>query len=240
MSSAPPLSVILVHDRGSDRLDATLASLRAQRGVETERLGASLNAAAAADFAARSADIAVPPDAAPAPDRISAINRALRAATGEWVLVVTSGDRLVGDLVLSECLNWMRKTEAGIVVAEVACDDGRIVKMAAAANPIAGPFLPESGTFYRRTLFAENGDFDAACGPAAAYEFHLRLWKSRIRFKPIPLRAVATDRLPGDEAPRWAACRAERLARRRYFSFGRAWRWDLAALLGCLRPGRRR
>ncbi len=240
MSSAPPLSVILVHDRGSDRLDATLASLRAQRGIETERLGAPLNPAAAADLAARTDALSVPPDAAPAPDRTSAVNRALRAATGEWVLVLTSGDRLVGDLVLSECLNWMRKTEAGIVVAEVACDDGRIVKMAAAANPIAGPFLPESGTFYRRTLFAENGDFDAACGPAAAYEFHLRLWKSRIRFKPIPLRAVATDRLPGDEAPRWAACRAERLARRRYFSFGRAWRWDLAALLGCLRPGRRR
>ncbi len=240
MSSAPPLSVILVHERGSDRLDTTLASLLAQRGVATECLGAPLNAAAAADLAARSDALSVPPGAAPVPDRAAAINQALAAATGEWALVLTSGDRLVGDLVLSECLNWMRKTEAGIVVAEVACDDGRIVKMAAAANPIAGPFLPESGTFYRRTLFAENGDFDAACGPAAAYEFHLRLWKSRIRFKPIPLRAVATDRLPGDEAPRWAACRAERLARRRYFSFGRAWRWDLAAFLGCLRPGRRR
>ncbi len=240
MSSAPPLSVILVHEGGSDRLDATLGSLLAQRGVATERIGAPLGPAAAADLAARTDRIACPAGNQPDPDRTAAINQALRAATGEWVLVLTSGDRLVGELVLSECLNWMRKTEAGIVVAEVACDDGRIVRMASAANPIAGPFLPESGTFYRRTLFAENGDFDATCGSAAAYEFHLRLWKSRIRFKPIPLRAIATDRLPGDAASRWAACRAERLARRRYFSFGRAWRWDTAAFLGCLRPGRRR
>lgn len=161
----------------------------------------------------------------------AAVNRAVAAATGEWVLVLTARERLVGDMVLSECLNWMRKTEAGVVAGEAACDDGRILKLAARPNPIAGEFLPEPATFYRRSLFVENGGFDPGLPLAAAYEFHLRLWKSRIRFKPIPLRVVASARPPAGATAVWAAWREERRVRHGYFSAARCLWWDARALL---------
>jgi hypothetical protein len=142
------------------------------------------------------------------------------------VLFLGANDRLVDDMVLSEALNWMRKTEAGVVVGETARDDGRILKLRGHVNAAAQNFLPRAGAFYRRTLFEENGNFDATLMTTADYELNVRLWKNRVRFKPIPLRIAASEVRALPKRPRWQRCREEIRTRHQYFSVARCAWWD--------------
>lgn len=236
MSRAPSLSVIVINPRRDAHLPACLDGLRAQRSVALEILLADLGGGDAPPDRLERHRAAVDHLVAGAASTAEAANRALGPARGEWVVFLRPEDRLVGDLVLSECLNWMRKTEAGVVAGEVACNDGRILKLRSQPDALAGEFLPDSGTFYRRTLFDENDRFDPTLLHMARYDLHLRLWKGRVRFKPIPLRVVATE---GRGLPPWPACREELRVRHRYFGPARSFAADLRTVLrfALRRPG---
>lgn len=219
MSRAPLLTVIVVVRYVAARLTAAIASVREQRFVQPEVLVVDPTGRASVSEGARTFGQAGQPVEA-------ALNDAVAAASGEWILFLGADDRLVGDMVLSETLNWMRKTEAGVVAGESATDSGRLHQLRSRVNPIARDFTTPSATFYRRSLFAENGAFDPTLGAAAGYDFNLRLWKNRVRFKPIPLRIAACGR----DAPRGTAA-AEIRARHRYFAAWRCLFWDALSLL---------
>jgi glycosyltransferase involved in cell wall biosynthesis len=230
MSSAPPLSVIVLNHDGAAHLPACLESIWSQRQVAPELVvvdGGSTDASRHWLEAHRERITRL--EFLPEFSRPALVNAGVAAATGEWVLFLRPQDRLVGDLILSECLNWMRKTEAGVVAGETACNDGRILKLQSQPDALARDFLPESATFYRRTLFAENSEWDPHLPTMAAYDFHLRLWKGRVRFKPIPLRVVARDQRAARFT--WASAREEIRVRHRYFSTGRSVTADLSSVL---------
>ena len=71
---------------------------------------------------------------------------------------------------------------------EAAYDDGRIYRLATRPRPIARNFVHHQATLYRRTVFQEHGGFDATLRIMADYDFNLRLWKSRVRFRSLALR----------------------------------------------------
>jgi glycosyltransferase involved in cell wall biosynthesis len=243
MQTAPAFTLIVACRNPGPQLPATIESIRAQRWVEPQIIVADLGSTdgsrawAAAEGPRLSAVIH-----GSAENRVEALNQAIAAARGEWLIFLQAGDRLVGDMVLSETGNWMKKTEAGVVVGEVAWDDGSIEKLRSHVNPVARNFLPASAGFYRATLFAENGSFDPSLRWHAEYEFNVRLWKSRVRFKPIPLRIAAAHRPMARELRAWPAMREEMKVRHRYFSVLRCAPWDLAAGLrwlgGALVPRR--
>lgn len=237
MSAAPSLSVVLTCHNSAAKLPATLASVWEQHGVQPEVVVVDRGSTdGTRDWLASHAG-RVHSLATMEIEPHEALNQGLAAARGDWVLIFGERDRLVGDRVLSETLNWMKKTEAGAVAGEAAGDDGRLHKLRSPVNPLAGDFAPRAATFYRRSLFAENGPLDPAFGPLARYEFHLRLWKNRVRFKPIPLRIAAC----APDAPfDWAAARQEIRARHLYFGAGRSLLWDVRSLLRSLRPKPRR
>ena len=236
MSAAPALSVILVCKNPGPRLQAALASVWAQLHIHPEIIvidGGSTDGSREWLTAqrARLATLVSEPDAGLYP----AMNQGIALATGAWILFLGADDRLVGDMVLSEALNWMNKTEAGVAAGEVAYDDGRIYKLRSNVNPCARNFVHHQGTFYRRSLFAENDAFDTSLAVMADYEFNVRLWKNRVRFKPIPLRIAACGTGGLSDSGRWRGYREEIAVRHRYFAFGRCLVWDALSVVRYVR-----
>lgn len=236
MSAAPALSVILVCKNPGPRLQAALASVWAQLHIHPEIIvidGGSTDGSREWLTAqrARLTTLVSEPDAGLYP----AMNQGIALATGAWILFLGADDRLVGDMVLSEALNWMNKTEAGVAAGEVAYDDGRIYKLRSNVNPCARNFVHHQGTFYRRSLFAENDAFDTSLAVMADYEFNVRLWKNRVRFKPIPLRIAACGTGGLSDSGRWRGYREEIAVRHRYFAFGRCLVWDALSVVRYVR-----
>lgn len=231
MSTAPRLSVIVAIKNPGERLRAALASVWSQRHVESELIvidrGSTDGSRAWLDAQADRIGELV---SEPAGGVYDALNRGIAAAHGEWVQFFSAEARLVGDLVLSEVLNWTKKTEAGVVVGETAYDHGRIEKLSSRVNPIAGNFVPLTSAFYRRSLFEENGSFDVTLPRHADYELNLRLWKNRVRFKPIPLRVVASA-APARDGRARTAWQEEIRARHRYFPTLRCVAWDARSIV---------
>ena len=236
MSAAPILSVIVVCKNPGPRLPAALASVWEQRQVQPELVvidGGSTDGTTAWLQAQRARIATLVSE----PDRgvYDAMNKGVAHACGDWVYFLGADDRLAGDRVLSEVVNWMKKTEAGVVVGEAAFDDGRIYKLHSHVNAVARNFVHHQGAFYRRTLFAENGSFDPSLAVQADYEFNVRLWKGRVRFKPIPLRIAACGVGGLSDGGGWRVYREEIAVRHRYFSLGRCVPWDALSLLRFLR-----
>ena len=236
MSATPTLSVIVVCKNPGKQLATALASVWEQRHVQLELIvidGGSTDGTVAWLEAQRPrlAVLVSEPDAGV----YDAMNKGVARARGEWVYFLGADDRLAGDLVLSETVNWTRKTEAAVVVGEAAFDDGRIYKLSSQVNAIARNFVHHQGAFYRRTLFEENGGFEPALTVMADYEFNVRLWKSRIRFKPIPLRIAACGTGGISDGGGWRGYREEITVRHRYFSAPRCWFWDVLSVVRFLR-----
>lgn len=238
MPSVPTqtLSVILVCKNPGEALYPTFSSLLDQRWIELELIvvdGASTDGTR--EWLEPRRHQIKTLISAPDTNLFDAMNKGLEAAHGEWVLFLGAGDRLVGEMVLSEALNWMKKTEAGVAAGEVAYDDGRIFRLRSSVNPLAHNFVRRQATFYRRELFLENGPFDTALPLMADYEFNLRLWKNRVRFKPLPLRIVASTGSGRTDRGQWQVHREETIARHRYFAANRALLWDVLSVFRCLR-----
>jgi putative colanic acid biosynthesis glycosyltransferase len=236
MSAAPPISVIVVCRNPGLRLHAALASVWAQLHVEPELIvidGASTDGTREWLEArrARIATLVSEPDAG----IYEAMNKGVAAAHGEWVIFLGADDRLVGDMVLSEALNWMKKTEAGVAAGEAAYDDGRIYKLRSHVNPLARNFVHHQAAFYRRSLFEENGTFDTSLAVMADYEFNVRLWKNRVRFKSLPLRIAACGVSGASDTGRWRGYREEIAVRHRYFAARHCWFWDALSVARFLR-----
>lgn len=227
MSAAPSISVIVVCKNPGARLNAALTSVWEQRWVEPELVvidGASTDCTREWLEARRDriATLVSEPDGG----IYDAMNKGVAAAHGTWVLLLGADDRLVGDMVLSEALNWMKKTEAGVAAGEAAYDDGRLYKLRAHVNPLAGNFVRHQSAFYRRSLFEENGGFDVSLAVKADYDFNVRLWKNHVRFKPLPLRIAACGARGRSNSGRWRGYGEEITVRHRYFAPWRCWFWD--------------
>ena len=241
MSATPSVSVIVVCKNPGARLHEALESVWSQQNVATEIVvvdGASTDGTREwlEGRRARLAALISEPDAG----IYEAMNKGLAVARGEWVYFLGADDRLVGDTVLSEVMNWARKTESGVVAGEIAYDDGRIYRLRSRWNPAARNFLHHQSALYRRSLFEENGPFDASLRIMADYDFNLRLWKGRVRFKPIPLRIAACTAGGLSDSATWPVYREQVVVRHRYFPGWRCWWYDALSIVRYLqkRAGR--
>jgi hypothetical protein len=102
-------------------------------------------------------------------------------------------------------------------------------------NPLARNFVHHQATLYRRALFTENGNFDVSLAVMADYEFNVRLWKNRVRFKPIPLRIAACGTGGVSDRGGWRGYREEITVRHRYFLWWRCAWWDAGSVARFLR-----
>jgi len=228
----PIISVIVVCKNPGPRLPAALASVWEQHPAPTELVvvdGGSTDGTREWLETQRHQIATLISE----PDRgvYDAMNKGLAAAHGDWVLFLGADDRLAGDRVLSEAANWMKENEADVAVGEAAYDDGRIYQLGPRVNPPARNFVHHQAAFYRRTLFVEQGGFDASLAVMADYEFNLRLWKNRARFKPLPLRIAACGSGGLSDAGRWRGYAEEIRVRHRYFPAWKCWCWDALSVV---------
>ena len=236
MSAAPSFSVIVVCKNPGPRLHGALASVWEQLHVGPDLVvidGASTDGSREwlESQRARLATLVSEPDAGV----YEAMNKGIAAARGDWVLFLGADDRLVGDMVLSEAAQWLKRTEAGVAAGEAAYDDGRLYKLRSRVNPLARNFVHHQAAFYRRTLCAENGGFDPSLAVMADYDFNLRLWKNHVRFKPVPLRIAACGVRGASDAGHWRGYAEEIRVRHRYFPWWRCGFWDALSLARFLR-----
>jgi len=236
MSPPTPLSVIVACRNPGPALAHALESVWSQRDLEPELIvidGASVDGSREWLEARRAhlATLVSEPD-----DGVyDALNKGLNAAHGDWVLFLGADDRLARDAILSETLNWANQTEAGVVAGEAAYDDGRLYRLRSHVNPLARNFVHHQAALYRRSLFDENGPFDTTLAVMGDYDFNLRLWKNRVRFKPIPLRVAACGVGGLSDSGAWRGYREEITVRHRYFPGWRCLPWDALSVVRCLR-----
>lgn len=229
---SPSLSVIVVCKNPGPRLAAALNSVWEQQGPRPELIvidGASTDGTREwlERHRARISTLVSEPDHGV----YDAMNKAIAAAHGDWVYFLGADDQLDNDVVLTEWRSRLRQTAGGVAVGEVAYDDGRIYRLAAAPSPLARNFLHHQGAFYRRSLFAENGGFDASLAIMADYDFNLRLWKGHVRFKPFTLRVSRCGSRGLSDHGRWLGYREEIRVRHRHFPAWRCWPWDGLSVL---------
>ena len=205
MPASPLISVIVACRNPGARLRAALESVWDQQPAAPELVvvdGASTDGTRGwlEENRTRIATLVSEPDQGV----YDAMNKGLAAARGEWVLFLGADDMLAGDSVLAEASHWLGKTSAGVAAGEAVYADGRVYALPLRPRVVARNFVHHQAAFYRRTLFAENGGFDATLAIMGDYDLNLRLWKNRVAFRPLPLR-IATCGTGGlSDAGRWA------------------------------------
>lgn len=140
----------------------------------------------------------------------SAMNFGLECAEGDYVYFLNAGDTLVGDSVLEEVSNTLRKYQPTWMYADVLMTDpsGRKVEIPDWDYReerlhlfSRGHFPCHQGTFVKRSVLSELGGFDTRFEVAADYEAFLRL--SAID-DPIKLNVVVADfKLGGQSSKKW-------------------------------------
>ena len=228
MSAPTPIfSIIVVCKNPGPRIQAALDSLHGQQGSEPEIIvidGASTDGTCEWLEALRPRLGTLISE----PDRgvYDAMNKGLAQARGEWVLFLGADDRLASPAVLQEAQALLQGNPAEIAVGEIRYDDGRIYRLNSRINPSARNFVHHQGAFYRRTLFAQHGGFDAALAIMADYDLNLRLWKKNARFAPLPLHIAVCGSRGLSDAGTWRGYAEEIRVRHRHCSGPQSLPWD--------------
>lgn len=125
-----------------------------------------------------------------------ALNQALRRATGEWVCFVSADDVLLPG-VLEQVADRLATTEHDWLVGHCHHIGGRDEEIGrVASSPVASLEdylthdacdLPLHAAFFRRSLLAMHGGFDASLRHAYGYELNCRLLAAQVQPQIIPV-----------------------------------------------------
>jgi hypothetical protein len=137
--------------------------------------------------------------------------------------------------VFSRVQSALKQASEGVAVAEVAYEDGRVYQLEKKPRPVRRNFVHHQGTFYRRSLFEEHGNFDAKLAIMGDYDLNVRLLKKGVKFTALPLRLTTCGVGGLSDAGAWQGYGEEINVRHRHFPGWRCWPWDLGSVLRFVR-----
>lgn len=233
--STPLVSVIVVCCNPGPRLRVALASVWAQQGGLHETVvidGASTDGTREwlESQRPRLGSLVSEPDRGV----YDAMNKGIAAARGDWLIFLGADDRLANERVLAEAAGTLGQTSAGVLVGEARFDDGRCYPHAALPVPVRRNFVHHQAAFYRRTLMTA-GNFDGTLSIQADYDLNLRLWRSGVRFAPLPLQVSLCGSGGLSDHGHWSNYREEITVRHRHFPSWRCWLWDAGSVVRYVR-----
>jgi glycosyltransferase involved in cell wall biosynthesis len=199
VSSTPVISVITAAFNSAGHIADTLASVRAQVGIECEHVVAD-GGSSDATLALVSAGLRPGGQCVSGPDSgiADAMNKGIALSRGEWLLFLQSDDYLLDEHVLARASAFFRP---GLDVCGFPVRFGDATTSKLTRNRGAGFWLNfkdginHQGTFIRRSLFDRIGDYDTSFRIAMDYDFFLRAKRrgARFAFHDAPVVAMMRD-----------------------------------------------
>ena len=223
-SGGPLVSVVTVCLNAASTIAATMESLRSQRHQDFEWVvidGGSTDGTREFlhQHRAMIAHFASEPDGG----IFDAMNKGIRAATGQWVLFLNADDALADPAVLHDLSRQLRAAgeAVAVVYGDVLYTDGartwlRRFDWITRKNLLFGD-LCHQGMFARRSAFQALGEFDATLELNADYDWLLRVFSSPFEVRYVP-RVVATFFAGGRHSRDPGRLMTERLMVRRRFA----------------------
>lgn len=178
--SSPLISVVTASKNALSGLRETAASVSGQRFKNLEHIVVD-----AASSDGTSEWLATHPEirwiSEPDDGIADALNRGLRLARGEWVLVLHADDTLVGEDALDRAARALNTT-ADVVSFDVlfSHDSGERLRKSRGLSFLTNfkTTIPHQGAFCRLSLFERIGSFDTEFAVAMDYEFFLRAYRA--------------------------------------------------------------
>ena len=126
-----------------------------------------------------------------------ALNKGLKMASGEWVLVLHAEDAFIDERSLERAVEWLETTASEIVSCDVEFVTGQqsrsFVSRGGSPRINFKSTIPHQGAFCRRGLFAEIGPYDTQFMVAMDYELFLRAHRSGVT---VDVRHATLSRMP--------------------------------------------
>jgi glycosyltransferase involved in cell wall biosynthesis len=200
----PAISCVVPTLNSAATLEATLHSLRSQRGVRLEILVADSGSTDETLAICRRWDaptIFVPPG-----NMYRAINAGLKQMKGEWAFYLNSDDLIFEDS-LARLIGAGRETDVCYGNCDYLDFAGRFVYSFCAARPenllplfrLRRMGFAQQTAIYRRSLFDELGGFDETLRYRADADFFIRALLRGRRFRKLNGPSVACFRLHGNQ-----------------------------------------
>jgi putative colanic acid biosynthesis glycosyltransferase len=164
----------------------------------------------------------------------AALNKAVAAASGHWILFLGSDDYLAHNQVLAQVEPLLHRSPAAWAVGTARYEDGRHWTPEQSPNVKYRNFFHHQAIFYRTDLLRELR-YDESLRLQADYELNLRIWLRGSRPMLLPLEISVCQSGGLSDRGLLLNYREEIEIRRRFFSKSACFIWDIASWLRFLR-----
>ncbi len=120
-----------------------------------------------------------------------AMNKGIRASTGEWILFLGSDDKLVDHGTIAHVADSLRD-DLSVLFGNIIYDDGKIIRSRLSLLTLLHNTVHHQSAFYRKTLFAA-WKYDSTFKLIGDYELNLIIYLQKMKHRYINTTVALCD-----------------------------------------------